>query len=59
MQYFAYAVEIAFSEKMGLDGPTFEFTSEIWDEAVLEASYVLAQEELHHGSTSADLVEVE
>lgn len=59
MQYFAYAVEIAFSEKMHLDGPAFEFTSEIWDEAVLEASYVLAQEELHHGSTSADLVEIE
>jgi hypothetical protein len=59
MQYFAYAVEIAFSENMHQDSQAFVFGPEIWDDAVLEASYVAAQEELYHGSASADLVEAE
>lgn len=59
MQYFAYAIEIAYSENMHLDSPAFKFTAEMWDDAVLEASYVAAQEELRHGHMSADLVEAE
>ncbi|KFC68260.1 ATP-binding protein [Massilia sp. LC238] len=59
MQYFAYAVEIAFSEQTHLDSTTFAFTPEIWDQAVLDASYVAAQEELYQGHPSADLVEIE
>lgn len=42
MQYFAYAVEIAFSENMHRDSQTFSFSPKVWDKAVLEASYVAA-----------------
>lgn len=59
MQYFAHTIEIAFSENLHLDSPSFEFTAETWDMAVRESCYVEAVYELHYGSESPEPAEVE
>lgn len=55
MQYFAHTVEIAMSENMHHDAADFSFSPAIWDSAILESSYVAAQEELRLGLPAEDL----
>lgn len=55
MQYFAHAVEIALSENKHHDAADFSFSPAIWDSAIMESSYVAAQEELRLGLPTKDL----
>lgn len=49
MAYFSRAVEHALSEHSKADNTEFTFSPSIWDEAVLESTYVLACEEIRLG----------
>jgi hypothetical protein len=49
MAYFARTVEHALSEHFHRDHENFRFSAAIWDEAVLESTYVLAFEEIRLG----------
>jgi hypothetical protein len=49
MAYFARAVEYALSEHYEYDSEEFDFSPAIWDQAVLESTYVLACEEIRLG----------
>lgn len=49
MAYFSRAVEHALSEQCGADAEDFRFSAAMWDEAVLESTYVLAMEEIRQG----------
>jgi hypothetical protein len=49
MAYFSRAVECALSEHYQYDSEDFDFSAAIWDEAVLDSTYVLACEEIRLG----------
>lgn len=49
MAYFARAVECALYENYKYDSETFDFSPAMWDQAVLDSTYVLACEEIKLG----------
>lgn len=49
MAYFARAVECALCEHYQYDSDDFDFSAAIWDQAVLDSTYVLACEETRLG----------
>ena len=49
MAYFARTVECALSEHYHCDSEEFSFSAAIWDQAVLDSTYVLACEEIRLG----------
>jgi hypothetical protein len=46
MQYFSRTVEIALTDHCDSDEEGFSLTPAIWDQAVLDARYVVAVEEM-------------
>ena len=54
MQFFAHAVEIALEENSEHDTGDFEFSAAMWQAAVEDCSYVVAQQALHDGTADLD-----
>ncbi|XLZ71454.1 ATP-binding protein [Massilia sp. SR12] len=47
MQHFAHTIENAFEENVKLDCPDFRFTPAMWERAIQESYFQVAQEELY------------